>query len=60
MLDKLKFRKENTIIVDGAGDKTAIQDRVHKLKTQLEESLSEYEQRKFKRIDLLKLLVALQ
>lgn len=41
---QVKISKENTIIVDGAGDKTAIQDRVHMIKTHLEESLSEYEQ----------------
>lgn len=35
--------KENTVIVDGFGDKEAIQDRISKLKAQLKEGGSEFE-----------------
>ena len=45
---QVKITKENTIIVDGAGDKTAIQNRVHLIKTQLEETSSEYDQEKLR------------
>ncbi len=45
---QVKITKENTIIVDGAGDKTAIQNRVHLIKTQLEETTSEYDQEKLR------------
>ena len=45
---QVKITKENTIIVDGAGDKTAIQNRVHMIKTQLEETTSEYDQEKLR------------
>ena len=45
---QIKITKENTIIVDGAGDKTAIQNRVHMIKTQLEETSSEYDQEKLR------------
>ena len=40
---QVKIQKENTIIVDGAGDKTAIETRVRQIKAQLEETQSEYE-----------------
>ena len=39
---QVKIQKENTIIVDGAGDKTAIETRVRQIKAQLEETQSEY------------------
>ena len=45
---QVKITKENTIIVDGAGDKTAIQNRVHLIRTQLEETTSEYDQEKLR------------
>ena len=45
---QVKISKENTIIVDGAGDKTAIQNRVHMIKTQLEETQSEYDKEKLR------------
>lgn len=40
---QVKVQKENTIIVDGAGDKTTIETRVRQIKAQLEETQSEYE-----------------
>ena len=40
---QVKVQKENTIIVDGAGDKTAIETRVRQIKAQLEDTQSEYE-----------------
>ena len=43
---QVKSQKENTIIVDGAGDKTAISDRVKQIKAQLDETLSEYDKEK--------------
>jgi len=45
---QVKITKENTIIVDGAGDKDAIQTRVNLLKTQIEETSSEYELEKLR------------
>ena len=38
-----KVQKENTIIVDGAGDKTAINERVKQIKMQIEETKSEFD-----------------
>lgn len=43
---QVKIGKENTIIVDGMGDKTQISERVRLLKAQLEEEKSEYEKEK--------------
>ncbi|MBR2744312.1 MAG: chaperonin GroEL [Clostridia bacterium] len=40
---QIKVEKENTIIVDGAGDKNAIADRVKQIRAQLGEEKSEYE-----------------
>ena len=40
---QVKVSKENTIIVDGAGDKAAIQTRAKQIKTQIEETKSDYE-----------------
>ena len=40
---QVKVSKENTIIVDGSGDKSAIQTRAKQIKTQLEETKSDYE-----------------
>ena len=43
---QVKIEKENTIIVDGMGDKVAIAERVRLLRAQLEEEKSEYEKEK--------------
>ena len=40
---QIKVQKENTIIVDGLGDKEKIQERITQIKTQLSEEKSEYE-----------------
>ena len=40
---QVKVQKENTIIVDGAGDKEAISTRVKQIKTQIEETKSEFD-----------------
>ena len=40
---QVKVQKENTIIVDGAGDKQQIADRVGQLKAQINETKSEYD-----------------
>lgn len=42
----VRIDKENTTIVDGAGDKAAIQDRVRQIKAQYEESTSEFDKEK--------------
>jgi chaperonin GroEL len=42
----VRIDKENTTIVDGAGDKAAIQDRVRQIKSQYEESTSEFDKEK--------------
>ena len=41
----VKVQKENTIIVDGLGDKKAIADRVAQIKGQIEETKSDFRQR---------------
>ena len=43
---KIKIDKENTVIVDGAGDQGEIQNRVRQLKAQLEETESEFDKEK--------------
>jgi len=40
---QIKVQKENTIIVDGAGDKEKIETRVKQIKTQIEETKSEFD-----------------
>ena len=40
-----RSHKENTIIVDGAGDKDAIKSRVNQIRTQIENTASDYRQR---------------
>ena len=40
---QVKVQKENTIIVDGAGDKEKIASRVKQIKAQIEETKSEYD-----------------
>ena len=42
----VKVEKENTIIVDGAGDKAEIEARVSQIKMQIEETTSEFDQEK--------------
>ncbi len=42
----VKVEKENTIIVDGAGDKAEIDARVNQLKSQIEETTSEFDREK--------------
>ncbi len=44
----IKIDKDNTTIVDGAGDKKAIQDRVAEIKNQIEKSTSDYDKEKLK------------
>ena len=43
---QVKVTKENTIIVDGAGDKTAIKDRVSQIKAAIEVTTSEFDKEK--------------
>jgi len=43
---QVKVQKENTIIVDGAGDKDAIADRANQIKAQLAETTSEFDKEK--------------
>ena len=40
---QVKVQKENTIIVDGMGDKAKIADRVKQIKTQIDETTSSYD-----------------
>ncbi|HBG66582.1 MAG TPA: chaperonin GroEL [Treponema sp.] len=44
----VKIDKDNTTIVDGAGDKKAIADRVAEIKKQVEKSTSDYDKEKLK------------
>ncbi|MBU6383726.1 MAG: chaperonin GroEL [Verrucomicrobia bacterium] len=49
MLGKVKkvlVKKEDTTLIDGAGDKKAIQDRIALLKRQIQESTSDYDREK--------------
>ncbi|SMC56155.1 chaperonin GroEL [Papillibacter cinnamivorans] len=43
---QVKVRKEDTIIVDGAGSAKAIKDRIHQIRNQIEASTSEYDKEK--------------
>ncbi len=43
---QVKVSKENTIIVDGAGEAKAIADRIHQIKAQIEVTESEYDKEK--------------
>ena len=43
---QVKITKENTIIVEGAGDKAAIQDRVAQIRMALENTTSEFDREK--------------
>ena len=42
----VKVQKENTVIVDGIGDKNAIADRVAQIKAQIEETTSDFDREK--------------
>ena len=42
----VKVQKENTVIVDGEGDKNAIQGRIASIKKQIEETTSEFDKEK--------------
>ena len=42
----VKVQKENSVIVDGCGDKKAIEDRVAQIKKQIEETTSEFDREK--------------
>ncbi len=42
----VKVQKENTVIVDGAGDKAAIDSRIHQIRGQIEETTSEFDKEK--------------
>jgi chaperonin GroEL len=43
---KISIDKENTIIVDGAGDQSAVDGRVSAIKSQIEETSSDYDREK--------------
>lgn len=43
---QVKIQKENTIIVDGMGDKTEIANRVSNIRSQIEETTSEFDKEK--------------
>ena len=42
----IKVQKENTVIVDGEGDKAAIDARIAQIRTQIEETTSEFDKEK--------------
>ena len=42
----VKVQKENTVIVDGCGDKSAIDDRIAQIKKAIEETTSEFDKEK--------------
>ncbi|WP_443737622.1 MULTISPECIES: chaperonin GroEL [Treponema] len=44
----VKIDKDNTTLVDGAGDKKAISDRIAEIKAQIEKSTSDYDKEKLK------------
>ena len=46
MAGRVEISKENTIIIDGAGDPSAIEARVKAIRTQVEEATSEYDKEK--------------
>ena len=43
---KIEVQKENTILIDGAGDTKAIEARVKNIRTQIEEATSDYDKEK--------------
>ena len=46
MAARVEIGKENTIIIDGAGDKTAIDTRVNTIRTQIQDATSDYDKEK--------------
>lgn len=42
----VKVQKENTVIVDGIGEKSAIEARINQIKSQIEETTSEFDKEK--------------
>ena len=50
---QVKVNKENTIIVDGCGDKDAIKDRVHEIKNAIENTTSEFDKEKLQELSLI-------
>jgi chaperonin GroEL len=46
MAARVEVNKENTIIIDGAGDKSAIENRVKAIRTQVKEATSDYDKEK--------------
>ena len=46
MAARVEIGKENTIIIDGAGDKAAIEARVKSIRTQVKEASSDYDKEK--------------
>jgi chaperonin GroL len=44
--EKITINKENTTVVNGSGDKSAIQTRVAQIKTQMENTTSDYDREK--------------
>jgi chaperonin GroEL len=46
MAARVEIGKENTIIIDGAGDKTAIDARVKAIRVQIEDATSDYDKEK--------------
>jgi chaperonin GroEL len=43
---RVRIEKENTTVIDGAGDKAAIQARIAQIKAQVEETTSDYDKEK--------------
>jgi chaperonin GroEL len=43
---QIKIQKENTIVVDGAGDKDAINKRINQIRTQIEDTTSDFDKEK--------------
>jgi len=46
MAARVEVSKESTIIIDGAGNKTAIEDRVKSIRVQIKEATSDYDKEK--------------
>ncbi|MDR3596603.1 chaperonin GroEL [Clostridium sp.] len=44
--DSVKVNKENTVIVNGKGDSNAIKERINQIKSQIEETTSEFDKEK--------------
>lgn len=44
--ESVKISKENTTIVNGRGDSNSIKERIHQIKTQIEETTSEFDKEK--------------